>query len=456
MTERRLINIYRPRETIPIDDIEQHPGEYAWFCLPLDGVTAIRRILPYLNREVTYVYEEVDAKSYYGPTATELEAFRDLESELEDVFMAGCDFAELVTVLEEIRDEVAAMSACTCETSYWQTRQTATLPPLDGYVDTTQVTYLTEGATRGTFTPPTTNQENCELAQAHYYYTFAMFTEEILPFAQETSDALTAAIIATAAFSSLAGFVGLPIALLSSLVASVVAWAVDGSIAEFENWLFASKDEIVCAIYEAMPDVDAAAAAVAAYVDQAEEISVLDKAVLKAVLASPWHMTWVFDDQQTNSTWDAYLVPGQCDTCESPMPPTCLEFTPCSLNDWDEGGITCEAGYPRPTSGAPRYLLGTQQVPASNPYWVVFAWIPYSFNPDYQWGEMDVMFKRVSDGSSDVVFNTGEQPAGVFRVDVFEVTDPAFLNNEVYLKYRPTVFSGELVYGCVLDYDPTL
>jgi hypothetical protein len=200
-----------------------------------------------------------------------------------------------------------------------------------------------------------------------YYYIFDVYTEDLLPFANSTADTLTAALVATSTFALLGNFLGLPVAIAALVASGVIAWGVDGSIANFTSWLLAIKDEYICELYNAYPDYDAAHDAVVALIDADETITFLDKVVAKVIMASSWHMTWVAEDQQTNGTWDTFLISGQCDECEPPDPE--CAFLDCSSENWGDippGSLGCESDTPYALNAFPiRWLGGSPTQPAS-------------------------------------------------------------------------------------------
>ncbi|MEE8599285.1 MAG: hypothetical protein V3S69_07265, partial [Dehalococcoidales bacterium] len=183
----------------------------------------------------------------------------------------------------------------------------------------------------------------CELAQSMYYYVFDAYTETILPFADTSADSMTAILVGLSAFSALSGFIGLPVAVLAAIVTVLISWAIEGSIANFTNWLWSIRDEYICTLYLYYPDYAAAAAAVSALIDAQDSISYLDRSLAKGFMASAWHMTWTALEQQTNGTWDTRFVTDQCDTCALPDP-VCLDIGECDLSDWVGGVVACVDG----------------------------------------------------------------------------------------------------------------
>ena len=258
-------------------------------CLTGAELELLRNMTQYLHRRSTFV-SEYHENYYLAPDNNEWNELDALVANLEDKLM-GCDIDGLIDAINNQTSVLDVMRQCVCQINYWQGLQAQALPDLTGYVDEGLVTYKSEVETRGAPSVPPTDEAKCELAQAFWYYVYQMYKEEILPFADSTADKLTAGIVAASSFALLAGFLGIPVFVLSSIVLAVISWAVDGSIEDFINWLLGTKDEIICTLYNNYPDYDAAAAAVKAFIDGQSELSLLDKALARVVFGSAWHMT---------------------------------------------------------------------------------------------------------------------------------------------------------------------
>lgn len=324
-------------------------------------IELVVKLLEYAKRRINWAYQQSDSAGYYeGLTDGEYQALTDNIQDLEGRLMA-------VICVQDIVDSIDALSSCVCAMSTTLQTERARLPEMGPYIDDGKVTLDRPDQTLGAPTEPGDDDEKCELAQAIYLKVFQAETEVLLPFANDVADVLVTALVGLTAFEALAGFVGLPLAVLTGIVSAVVAWGVDGSIANFTNWLIANKDELVCELYNNLPDYDAAAAAVASYIDSAEEITFLDKHVLKSMIASTWWMTWIALDQQTNGTWDDYFVAGQCDDCE-PVDEQCDDMLPCDTGVWYQvpaGSVTCAAGIPQVINALASYRRETIVIPAA-------------------------------------------------------------------------------------------
>lgn len=327
--DRRTIAFYSPRIQIPIEDIQLASTEYGLYCLPVEGAEMLVRIAPYLQRVVTFVHSVVTPKTFLGPTSDEMGVIDEIVAETIEGLIMACDLEDLISAIEAQTTVLSALQTCVCNLSLTGSIDNARLPDVMEYRDMGQVTYNTVEDSLPFYTDPFTDGEKCTMAQAFYAYVFEMFTEILLPAAEYGADALTAAAVAAVPFEGLAGFLGIPVAILSLMVASAIKWAVDGSVANFTNWLWANKEEIICRTRRWLPDKDVVSFMLANFVDSQEGISYLDKAVLKTVLCSQWHLGWVIKEQDTNGTWNSSIISGYCTDCDDEL---ALYWTgsPCS------------------------------------------------------------------------------------------------------------------------------
>lgn len=447
MTEaQRVRRTYRPRIQIPLDMVFDQPGEFAWYCLPKDGVSILRKVLQYGMRQITYIESVISDTEYVVPDDATMELVREIVERTDLGLMSECGTDELNSTLQLINETLEAMTECLCLTTEWQRQQTSTTPNLDGYVDVGNVTYNNPDDAQAN--PPAlgTDALKCEIAQAHYWYVYNSFTEDILPAANSAADSITAAIVATATFAGLATWIGMPVAVLTGMVAAVVAWGIDGSIAEFTNWLFASKDEIICEIYNALPDYNLAAAAVADYIDAAGEPSFLDKAVLKTMMASAWHMRFVSEQQQATGQWDEFIDAGACDDCVD-VPEDCIGIGPCVPADWVGGSIECRGNWAAVSSGGAYHSATELEIPNETCY-LVMRWIPTS-NLSYPTAKVIVGLNDVLGGSGVVIVgNTGDKPVDV-PVDSWFNVPSSYWGKTVNLYLQQDIYYGSPLYWCI-------
>jgi len=439
---------YGPRVLIETERILNTSFPDILVCLTGPQVEMLRNLTQYLHRRSAFAqgYE----KSYYlAPDNEDWVTISAIVAELEEKLMGGC-VETLVTAIEAQTAVLSALMSCVCENTEHQRLLASQMPDLAGYVDNIDVTYLSTDQSDTVPITPSTDIEKCEFAQSIYYYTYQLYTETLLPFADSTSDQLVAAIVAATAFGALAGFVGIPVFILAAIVGALVAWAIEGSIANFTNWLWDNKDEIICILYNNLPNYGAAASAVSVYIDTAGDITFLDKVVLKTVLASSWHYSWIIKDQDDNGTWDASFIPGQCDACV-PLPGDCAAIETCDLLDWNGGTIVCVAGRAQIQGGDSYYLLNTITAPAL-PAWVTLNWIPRADS-----GTIAKISFGVRDNVTTTEYNlktTGNETIDIERMD-YGVLPGAVVGHECQLWVKQESWYGEPVYFCLTDVDPS-
>jgi len=353
----RIKKYYEPRVLIDTERILDTEFDAVLVCLTGAQVEMVRNLTQYLHRRSTFA-QGYETAYYLAPNNDDWDAIEAIVADLENKLMSEC-IDDLVTAVEAQTAVLDAMMQCVCEMANFQGQAAGALPDLSGYVDATLVNYDAPGESEGSPTAPATDTEKCELAQAMYYYIYDAFTEDILPFANASADTITAAIVATSTFSLLGGFLGLPVVVLAYIVSGVIAWAIDGAISSIINWLLAIKDEYVCALYNAYPDYGLASQSASSLIDSDGTLSYLEKAMLKSLMASSWHMTWVSDDQQTNGTWDSYFVPGQCDLCFLDEECAILNCTAENWGDIPPGILGCDESKPFANNAFPIRWLGT-------------------------------------------------------------------------------------------------
>lgn len=313
--ERRLISFYTPRIQIPIEDIDLESTETALYCLPVQGAEMLVRVAPYLQRVVTFIHSVVTPKTFRGPTSGEMGVIDEIVAETMEGLIMACDFSDITDKMDTQIAILAGLADCICNQAGTSKQDVARLPDMSVYRDDGKATYNTVQDSLAYYTELETGTEACEMAQAFFQYVFEMYTEDLLPYAVATADTLTALIIGTIPFTALAGFLGIPIAILGAMVLALVDWAVSGSVSDFTNWMLTAKQDIVCILSKWLPDKDVATAALRIWINDQTEITVLDKAVLRTVLCSSWHLSWVIKEQQENGTWDNAIQSGYCSTC---------------------------------------------------------------------------------------------------------------------------------------------
>lgn len=439
---------YTPRVLIETERVLASPFPDAIICLTGAQVEMLRNLTQYLHRRSTFA-QDYKKNHYLAPNNADWVTISSIVADLEESLMSTlCE--DILTTMQAQAASIEAMMLCVCHISAMQEQLISRLPDLTGYTDAALVNYLDQGQSMGAPTIPVTDTEKCEVSQAIYYYIFQMYTEKLLPFANSTADTITAALVAASTFAGLATFIGLPVALLANIVLAVVAWGIDGAIADFTNWLWDARDEMVCIYYTNLPDYDAAAVAMNAFIDADGSLSFLDKAVLKTVASSTWHMTFIVEDQQDNGTWDLSLIPGQCDTCV-PLPSGCAQVEPCNLLHWNGGTIVCVSGRAQIQGGDSYYLLNTLNAPAL-PSWITLNWIPRSTS--ISTAKISFGVRDVTTGIEYNLLTTGDETVDVERMDYASLPG-AVAGHECQLWIKQESWFGEPVYFCLTDVDPS-
>jgi len=435
---------YEPRVLIDTERILAPQFPDILICLTGAQVEMLRNIVQYFHRRSTFA-QGYENDYYLAPNNEDWVTIETIVADLEGKLMSEC-IETLVNAIEEQTAVLDAMMQCVCAISASQGDLAARLPDLTGYEDEGLLNYQDESETRGAPAAPSTDEEKCELAQSMYYYIFDVYTEDLLPFANSTADTLTAAIVATSTFLLLGGFLGMPISIVAWVVSAVIAWAVDGSIANFTSWLLAIKDEYICELYNAYPDYDAAHDAVVSLIDEQESLSFLDKAIAKTIMASPWHMTWTALDQQTNGTWDIFFVSGQCDDCEPPDL-QCTYLEPCDINDWDNNvpdAVVCTDGTPEIRVNFSDYLAGTATQPSST-FDVEIDWTATNTGPS------QIDFDLISRDTSHQIYGQilPVLAQGQRRTDEVRLSSPGTIGEILDIRLIQAVYWGKVHKYCL-------
>lgn len=436
---------YGPRVLIETERILDTQFDGILICLSGAQVEMLRNLTQYLHYRSTFA--QGYTKQYYlAPSNDDWETIQGVVGDLEEKLMSSC-IDELVDAVEAQTVVLDAMMQCVCAISNAQNSIMSRLPDLTGYVDEGLLNYQDEQETRGTPGVPGTDEAKCEIAQAMYYYIFDVYVVDLLPFANSTADTLTAAIVATSTFALLGGFLGLPVAIAGYVVSGIIAWGIDGSIATFTSWLLAIKNEYICALYNAYPDYDAAHDAVVALIDADETISFLDKVVARSIMASSWHMTWVAQDQQTNGTWDAFLVSGQCDECEPPDPECAV--LDCESENWSgipPGGLGCESGSPYALNANPiRWGGGSPTQPASG-FKLQVNWTALGDS-----GSAILGCNLISDGTDTQigVSPPASQPVGETKTSEWDLSSPGTIGEGLDIRLSQASWYGVVNWYCI-------
>jgi hypothetical protein len=419
-------------------------------CLTGTELEMLRNITQYLHRRSSFA-ANYSKTGYLSPTNEEWDTIEALVAELEEKLMSDC-LIDLIAAVNSLTSVQSAMMTCICQMSDWQRSLAGRLPDLVPYVDNNDVTYETPASTQHAPVEPGSDEEKCEFAQAVFYYTYQLYTETLLPFANSTSDTLVALIVAAAPFGAIAGWVGVPVAILAALVLGLVAWGVAGSAANFANWMWDNKGEMICILYNHFPDYTTSAAELREYIDDAETLSFLDKQVLKTVMGSAWHYSWIVKDQALNGTWDASFIEGQCDLCVL-VPDECQTFAPCNLDDWDsspEATIVCNGQYPQVKTGYHTYTEPDTEILGYD-MWVKIHWIPRG-ESTHATADFDVMVGEDQE-TQIALYPTSSKPIDVLTSDTYSFVYDG-VGTPVSIRAIQAVWWFDVVWMCFYDHDP--
>jgi hypothetical protein len=225
-----------------------------------------------------------------------------------------------------------------------------------------------------------------------------------------------------------------------------MAWAIDGSISSIINWLLAIKDEYVCALYNAYPDYALASQSASSLINSDGTLSYLEKAMLKSLMASSWHMTWVSQDQQDNGTWDSYFVEGQCDLCfldeECALPD-------CVSENWGgipPGVLGCEAGKPYALNAFPIRWLGTAPTQPAAGFKLQVNW--HAFGDS---GNAILGCDLKSDDTEHqiAVSPPASQPVGNTTTSEWELSSPGTIGEGLDLRLTQATWYGAVNWYCI-------
>lgn len=304
MSERRR-KYYGPRVLLDLADVVGSTFPDSLVCLTGQDFSMLRSLLEYLGRRSTWVSEYQEG-FYLVPDDTEWDTVQAMVADLEEKLM-GC------TELEATLEAILAAAQCICANTQGSRGTPVSDGMYDNYVSDQTLDYPdpypddTEGV----------DAARCGIAVLTYEMCYEILTEVVQPAQQATQDILLPAVLGL-----IVAAIGTPVALLpAGLVYEAInslidAW-VEGQLENVVNELVANKEDLVCAVYEALDggtyrDAEAAAWVV---IDAMTGISIIDKLVFKAMFA-PWDFRAVKIAYDNETAWAlARLDPGLCATC---------------------------------------------------------------------------------------------------------------------------------------------
>lgn len=272
---------------------------------------------------------------YYAPDNVQWDQISGIVAELEGKLMAGCDdlieqIELLVAALSGQSEQVALIAdempgikdalACLCSKSSTGADSAALGPIVDEYLgdETLQV----DDPYPGNATPGIPS-DACAIAQLTYAFMFETLTEIVQPAQKQAIAVLLPAAMAVIASWIGTPLLGIPVGVLLAVLWDVVEIWVDGRLQDVVNSLYSLKDEIVCALYTPLSEAGSLGAAsqeaYAVIADQ-EDLSPIDKAVLKG-LCAPWVLDRMALAWTNQTAWATSRVSvGYCEDCpEDPI-----------------------------------------------------------------------------------------------------------------------------------------
>jgi len=352
----------------------------------------LRSLCEYLERRSTWVIEYQE-NGYLVPDDETWDDIQALVAETEEMLM-GCD--EFTSLMADL---LAAMQ-CVCSNTGLEYGSPLTPIIYQEYFDQDTLTGddLYPGYTSEV------DAERCAIAVLTYEMCYEILTEIVQPAQNATQDFLLPAVLALIIVAAGSPALLLPGGAVYLMVNALIDAWVEGQLANVVNELVSNKQELVCAVYEALDGGDFRAAEAAAWevIDDMTGISVIDKLVFKACFA-PWCFRATQVAYGASTDWAvARLDPGLCETCGTTpaIYSFTWEFPPCP-QDW-MGDFDCWNGH---------LCMNATEQPAYTPNWLILeaddlelcAEIWYTSNRGSGKNVVAVRLQRSPDGMSDWV-----------------------------------------------------
>jgi hypothetical protein len=317
--EWRRKTYYKPRVLIPVDECLDSAFGDCLVCLTGGQLNLVRNLLLYAERRSTFV-SEYEPNTYLAPTTEEWDDLQEMVADLEGNLM---DCEQFTSDLQEILDWVRQQGSLT-PGPFTEDEETAF--PYDDVVGDDELTPAEEDA--------------CDVAQLWFEWGYQVITEHVLPATRWGFDYLVPAV---AGFIALA-IGGPPAAMgvyaLAELIQELLEIFYRGAETNLVNWMTTNKEDIVCVLFSYLvlggDASDMWAAAYAAVVEPAEDISAGDKMILSLFMGS-WAGSNALKAFDAETEWATSNVEaGYCDECD-PYGPTGLFWRPDSTCWYDNG-----------------------------------------------------------------------------------------------------------------------
>lgn len=302
--EWRRKKYYDKRVLIETARVLDAQFEDSLICMTGAQFEMMRNLTQYLRRRSTFASEYQEGH-YLAPTSAEWDELQAIVADLEEVLM-GC--TDITALLEAIR-------VCVCATANAIGSVPLASPALTPIIDR----YLQDGTliNADTYGDDTAiDAKRCAIAQLTFWQMWDMLTEVIQPLGENTIDILLPAAMVALATMIGTPVLGIPTGIVLALFWNIMEVWVDGEIVALQNAVWASMDELICAVYFGLAiDYRAAESEAVLVIAEIPGISPIDRIILHALFA-PWAISLAAKAHDNATDWAlAHVDPGACDEC---------------------------------------------------------------------------------------------------------------------------------------------
>lgn len=449
MSERRLITSYKPRLTIPVAEMQKHPDLYAMYCLPVDGANALRRIIAYLNREVTYFSTIVDGRSYFGPTTEELQAILDITAETEDFLMSPCSFDAIVDAMDRNTAAITALQ-CICDGLQRDASSNTFGDEIDELIDDGDVLpVLTQPDET---IPPQQDDAACAIAQLYFQFTYEVITETVLPAAASTFDTLIPILAGIIAGIASGGMAAIAMYGIAELVQELIGLGYVVAEENYRNWLWSIKDDWICLAYNMLLEganaTEIAQAIKEDLIDASETISFGDKLVT-SLFGGVLAIRNAKGAYIADTSWaQQNVTEGYCDECPEPPDPQCVTLD-CDTEHWDTFGtpsnLGCDNGQPYCVGGYIRWLSTEIECPGDS-FHLEIHWTAKTEDTNATFG-IDLFFADIMEQLN--VPDSQPLAHGQSRIETWNLTKSGGQGRDMTIQLVQTAWWGVVEKWCL-------
>jgi len=333
----RIKRFYRPRVQVPQEFMLNEAGQWGLVCLPLDGISLLKRIIEYGYRRVTYVASVIDEQRFYTPNDENWALITEVVARTEEGLAMTCQFDDIVSAIDANTAAITALQ-CICENLSGLTQLVSSDRISSIWGDT-----LLDGIDDGRYLPSVTqptltigaqsDSNACAIAQLYYAFTYETMTEIILPSWRAVFDDLLPLLAGAVGTMTGGPAVGIAVYGVAELLQELIEVGYDIAESNLINWMLSAKDDWVCTAYNSLllggTNISVAGDVYNSIISPSGELSFGDKAMLK-LFGGPWALQAAYTAHSEASTWAINnVVAGYCDDCN---PVVGFEFTgtPCA------------------------------------------------------------------------------------------------------------------------------